>query len=339
MKHLALISVTRKCNRATVKLVVLFLVGAHLSDGYSQPVEWKPGKNVEIIAGVTPGGGIDRTARMIQGILSKSIANTTLTVVNRPGGGGALAWAYLNQHVGDGNYLSAVPINLLTNRITGANPLAHTDVTPLAQVATEYVGFAVKADSPIKNSHDLVDQLKKDPESLSIAIAAVRGGAVHIAAGLVLKTAGVNIEKLKFVVFGSGGLAMTALLGGHVDAVSTVLSNIAPHLAAGRVRVLGVSSPQRVGGAFAEVPTWREQGVDAVFSNWRGVIGPRGMTQAQIAYWDKVFAKMVKTKEWEKYVESSLQVNDYMNSQEYKRFLDAQYEPLRSVLTQLGLAK
>src|SRR5688572_22725798 len=154
-----------------------------------------------------------------------------------------------------------------------------------------------------------------------------------------MKTAGVDAKNLKTVVFNSAGDGMTALLGGHLDAVSSTLSNLRTQLAAGKIRLLAVTAPQRQPGLFAQVPTWREQGVDVVFSNWRGILGPKGMIAEQVAYWENVFARLVKTQEWKKELEGELWDDNYAGSREHKKYLDSQNKELLGILTDLGMAK
>ncbi len=320
--------------------LVLLIMTVTASSSHSASMGWKPEKNVEIVTGSTPGGGLDRTARLIQKVWQeKRMVDAAVTVVSKPGGGNAVSWAYLNRHVGDGHYLSITSLSLLTNHITGSNPLKHTDVTPIAQLFSEYLAFAVNGDSPIKTGKDLVDRLKKDPKSLSIAITPSVGGSNHIAVGLVMKSAGVDIKKLKTVVFNSGGEGTIALLGGHVDLFAVSAANFLEQVKAGKVRIVAICSPQRLGGALADIPTWKEQGINVVFGTWRGVIGPKGMNEAQIAYWEEKFTKLVQTVEWKKELENNLFVDTFMKSNESKKYLEAQYNELKDVLIALGVAK
>lgn len=322
-----------------LRLMILMALIA-LSCGSSGAAAWKPERGVEIVAMSGAGGANDVIARAIQQHMQNlKLVSVPVTVTNRPGAGGVLAWNYLNQRPGDGNYLSVSPINLLTEHIAGASPITYTDVTPIAQLFNEYVVFSVKSDSAVKTGTDLVQRLKADPASVSIAVAAALGGANHIGAALAMKTAGIDPRKLKFVVFNSGPLSITAVMGGHVDVAVTPASGAAPHLPGGRVRSIAVSAPKRLGGAMALVPTWREQGVDSVFSSWRGVIGPKGMTPDQIAYWEDVLTKIVQTEEWKRDMEKNYWESNFMKSADAMKYLRSQYEQYRAVLTDLGLAR
>ena len=132
---------------------------------------------------------------------------------------------------------------------------------------------------------------------------------------------------------------VTQVMGGHVDVMATSAASQIAHIQGGKLRGIAVSGPRRLGGAFAEVPTWKEQGMDSVYANWRGVIGPKGMSAAQIAYWDDVFSRLTQTPEWRTEAQRLLQDPVYLNSQETRRFLDGQQQELRAVLVELGLAK
>jgi putative tricarboxylic transport membrane protein len=117
------------------------------------------------------------------------------------------------------------------------------------------------------------------------------------------------------------------------------VSGAVAQVTAGRLRAIAVSSPRRLGGVLSAVPTWKEQGVDSVFSSWRGVIGPKGMSQPQIAYWEGVFAKVVQTDEWKRDMENNFQESNFMNSAESRKYLKSQYDEYKAVLVDVGLAK
>jgi putative tricarboxylic transport membrane protein len=181
--------------------------------------------------------------------------------------------------------------------------------------------------------------LKRDPASVSISIATSIGNQFHIAAALVARAAGVPPAKMRVVVFNSGGESTTAALGGHVTLTVTSASNLLPLLKTGAPRALAVSSPRRVGGELAQVPTWKEQKLDVVLDQWRVMFAPAGLNRAQIAYWEDVLAKMARSNEWKKELELNVWDDAYRNSDETNRFLVAAYAELRTVLVELGLAK
>lgn len=323
--------------RAAGWFIVLVLFTANV---YSQPAQWRPEKNVEIVAGVSPGGAQDRTARQVQRIIQeKRLINTSSLVVNKPGGGGTISLVYMNQHVGDGHYLLVGSVPLLANHITGRSPLSHRDFTPIAQLFSEYVSLTVNVDSPLRTANDVVARLKADPQALSISVGTTYGNQNHVAVANMYRAIGGDARKLKVVVFSSTGDAVSALLGGHVDAVSSPPSTVAPYVEAGKLRMLAISSPQRLTGKFANCPTWKELGLNVVVASDRGIIGPKGLAPAQVAYWEDVLAKVTASEEWKEDLNRNLWVDNFKKSAEAKAYLDATYNELKIALDELGLSK
>ncbi len=301
---------------------------------------WKPEKPVEIIIGTSAGGPQDRMGRAVQRILQeRKLVLTPVNVTNKAGGGGAVALNFLNQHAGDGHYLAVNALSTLTNHITAKSTIGPTDLTPLAMMGAEYVGIVVRAESPLKTGRDVLDQLKKDPSSLSIAVGTALGNATHLSFVLAMKAGGVDIRKLKTVVFGSGGDSMTALLGAHVDLAASAPSAMLSQVQAGKLRLIVIGAPARLGGELAKIPTWKELGVNSAFDLWRGLAGPRGMTRAQIQFWDAALGALVKTDEWKKELAENQVENIYKNSADTALQWKAEYDEVKGVLLELGLAR
>jgi putative tricarboxylic transport membrane protein len=317
-------------------LVLAMAAGA----AYAAEPAWHPTRNVEIVVPAAAGSALDSLSRIFQRVLQdQKMIPATVSVANKAGGGNAVGFAYLASRPADGHTLLVTPFTIITNRITGANPLNYEDFTPLAMLADEHIGFVVKADSPIKSGRDLIERLKKDPASVSMALASALGNANHIAVSLVGKSAGVDPRRFKIAVFNSSGESVTSVLGGHIDLAITTTGLIGPQVQAGRLRVLGVAAATRLAGPLAQAPTWREQGVDVVFSSWRMLIGPRAMSPEQVAYWEGIAAKVSTQKEWLDDLERKSLVPAYQNSVATRKILAQQAEQLRSILTELGLAK
>lgn len=301
---------------------------------------WKPERNVEIISGTAAGGAVDRANRTVQQIWQeKKIVDATMTVVNKPGGGNTIAWNYINQHAGDGHYVSIAPYTLLTNKIVGTSPLTWSDFSTIALLFNEYITVSVRADSPIRTAADLVQRLKQNPSSLSIAVASTLGNHIHIGIAKPLKAAGVDIKKLKVVAFKSSGESVTALLGGHIDVVSSTTPNVVAQLQAGKIRVIAIGSAQRMTGVFAGVPTWKEQGIDDAFNASQGAIGPKGLSAAQIAFWESAFEKLSQTDEWKKQLAANYWDGNFRSGKDAQKYYAEQAAELREILTDLGLAK
>jgi putative tricarboxylic transport membrane protein len=325
----------RPMSQAVRVSIVLFMAVAG-SSGFA--AQWKPEKNIEIVVGSAAGGPLDVTARLMQRLVEARTAGVSVTVVNKSGGAHAIALTYLNQHAGNGHYVAMSTPNLVTNRITGSNPINYTDVTPLAILNQEYVGLSVRSDSPVKNGKDLIDRLRTDPDSLSFAIG-FRTGNQHLAAGTIMNAANVDVKKIKFVSFKGGAETVPAVLGGHVDVLVATPTSTWRHVQTGQLRMLAITAPQRLSGELAVIPTWVELGVNAVSANWRGVVGPKGLAAVQISYWDQVFAAMVKSTEWQDAVKKYQWDGPYMNSVQTLTFLQEEDKKLGALLRDLGDAK
>ena len=299
--------------------------------------EWKPARNVDIVVASGAGGSSDRTARVLQRLLQANPAFPSISVSNRPGGGGIVAWTFLTQHPGDAHYIATFSSTMLTNHILGTSQLKYQDFTPLSVLLREYVLVSVRAESPIASGKDLVERLKKDPTSVSFAFATARGNHNHIIIGMILKAAGADPKKARVVIFASGGEATTAMLGGHIDVCVCAPADSIALLQAGKTRAIGMSGPQRQKGALAAVPTLREQGIDAVFFSWRGFIGAKGLSAAQVAFWDQAFARAIQSDEWKQDLEKNAWAEDFMASADTRRHLDTEYEVMTKMLAELGV--
>lgn len=301
---------------------------------------WKPDRNIEIVINTAPGSGQDATGRTIQRILQdRKLVEAPMNVMNKPGGGGILAYGYINEKAKDGHFVAIASKSLLTNHIMGRAPLTYTNFTPLAILFDEYISVAVKADSPIKSGRDLLDRMRKDVGALSFGVATSLGNPNHQGVAMALKDAGIDIRKTRTVVFQSGGDAMTALLGGHIDVVPGSVGLMTRYVKAGQVRLVAIASPRRLPGIFAQTPTWREQGANAIVSNWRGMIAPPGLTAAQTAFWDRALLAMTQSAEWKKELEDNNWDDEFRASAETRKYMEADYAELRVFLTELELAK
>ncbi|MEQ1776862.1 MAG: tripartite tricarboxylate transporter substrate binding protein, partial [Burkholderiales bacterium] len=317
----------------------LYIVSAAFA-GQSMAQPWRPDKHVELIVPAEAGGSLDTTGRTIHRIMEElKLLPGSSAVVNRAGGAHAVAYAYLNQRSGDGHFLSITSANLLGGHIAGRLPMSYSDVSPIATLLSENIAFAVRIDSPINSGKDLMEALKKNPGQYSIALGSAVGGTHHVAAGLPLQSAGVDIKQVKMVGYNASGGAVAALLGGHVDVVVASTVNVSQQVEAGKLKTIAVTAPKRMTGALAKTPTWPEQGLKGVLENWRGVIGPRGLSAQQIAYWEGVMQKIVESEEFKAYAAKNQWDVTFRGAKEARAFMEQDYNQLKSVMTFLGLAK
>ena len=328
----------------SVLLLVCSWIGSPVADtallAHAQQKTWRPEKPVEIVVPAAPGGAVDATARLLQKLMQQNRwVETPVLVVNRAGGGGNVALSYLDQRAGDGHYLLNSTMGLMTNHILGLSKTTYTDYTPVAILYGEYMTVVVRPGSALKTALDVQDRLKADPQSLNIAIGVSVGGTNYLTIALLTKAMGIDVKKLKTVVFQSNSQAVTALMGGHVD-IATLSTAAALHATEqGQLRIIGITADRRGEGTLARVPTFREQGYDLVFSNTRFLIGPRGMTPAQTAYWDTILERVVQNEEWKADLAKDQSIADYVASRRAGERLAVLNRQLRGALADAGLAK
>lgn len=324
-------------TRAVAGVAFLVLVlGPRIAP--AQP--WKPARHVEFVSASGAGSSSDGALRTVDRLLQeKKLVDVTTSILNKPGAGGTVGWTYLSQQPADGHTLTLVIGNLMSNYINGISTLHPNELTCVAQLFSEASAVAVRADSPIKSAKDLLARLKADPSALSVYAGTALGGSGHIALALATRAVGADPKKLKTVVFSSVSQGYAALYGGHIDLIANPHSSFAGTMRDGRVRVLAVSSPQRLSGDFAQVPTWKELGADVTMEAFRAIAGPKGLGAAQVAYWESALRRMVELPEWKQLLEKNMWIDRYAAADECRAGFKVQFDQMRAGLQALGLAK
>ena len=299
---------------------------------------WKPEKTVQFVVLSSPGGGNDKTARLMQRIWRESKWLDNVNVLNRPGGGGALAYTYVSQQAGDAHYIAVVRKGLLTNHILGRSTLHYTELTPLAEMANEPNALAVRADSPLGHIRDLAERLKADPQSITTSVGSTRGGPSHMMLVQLAKLAGADPRKLKVVTFAGSSESITNILGGHIELMSSSVDAVVPHYKSGAMRILGLATRER-SPTLPSVPTFKDQGYDVVMGNWTAIMGPKGLTPAQIAFWEELLERTLRHPAWKGMLEAEALEAEFRNAQALRELVARDYETERKMLTELGMAK
>ncbi len=298
---------------------------------------WKPERAVEIVVSSAPGGSNDRVARTIQKIVQEQkLVATPVAVLNKPGGNQTISRAYINQNPGDAHYLEIGNPTLIANQVVGRQ--MYTDFTPVALLINEFTAFTVRTDSPFRNAQDLIAQLRKDPGSVVVGVSNL-GGTNHLTLSLLAKAGGIDIKRLRVVVFKTNAEGLTALLGGHIHLVASAVATAIGQMREGKVKIISVGAPQRLGGDLAQVATLREQGYDVSLSNWRAIIGPKGLSAGQIAYWEGVLSRMVATEEWKTTLEQQFWDGNFLRSRDFAKYMDNEYAQTKPIMIELGLSK
>jgi len=296
-----------------------------------------PNRNVELIIPFAAGGGVDLFGRTVAQLLNdQKLVTRPIRVMNRPGAGGSIGMALLIvNRKGDPYSLLGIAIHAIVTPLTLGTPYSYRDMTPIAKLFTEYQMMVVRTASPIKTLKDVEAALRKDPGSLSIGGASF-GNADHIAVAKFASAIGIDPGKLNYIAY-SGAESNYALMGGHVDLALGGL-DLMPHVEAGRMRVLAVSSPKRLGGAFQKLPTFVEQGYDVTNENWRGLFGPPEMPDAVVQYWRNALAQMVQSPAWKAELEKNQWVHAF-ETDTFRASLDRDNQIYAVLLKQLGLLK
>jgi putative tricarboxylic transport membrane protein len=297
--------------------------------------QFKPTKPIEFMTHTGPGGGGDVLARAIAQIIEKNnLAPVRMQVVNKTGGGGLTAMAFLvNEKKGDTHTIAVFTGNWTTNPLVRKEAKATIkDMTPIVRLVLEPAVITVKADSPYKSLKDIVDAAKSNPGKVKQS-----GGSLtsrdNVVRQLLMKNSGANWA---FISFPGGGERIAALLGGHVDMMVIEPQEAGEHIRAGNMRVVAQVTDQRL-AAFPEVPTLKEAGFDVpVVPQVRGIVAPPGIPADVVAYYEDLFARMVKTPEWQKYLVDNQFQDGFMNSAELSTFFDEFTVTMRNILKDAG---
>jgi len=290
-----------------------------------------------IMAPAAPGGGWDQTARSMQEALQADGISGNVQVTNVPGAGGTIGLAqFVNESNGNPNALIVGGYVMVGAILTNASPVTLDMVTPIARLTGEAVVVVVPAASDIQTMDDLVAKLKADPGAVAWAGGSA-GGADHITAGLIAKTVGVDPTQVNYIAYSGGGEALAALLGGQVTAGVSGYSEFVGQIEAGELRLLAVSSEDRIPGVDA--PTLREAGVDMALENWRMVAAAPGITDEQKAAITADIEKMVNSDSWQATLETKGWVNTYLAGDAFAAQLAADTEATEAILKDIGLVQ
>ena len=290
--------------------------------------------SVKMLIPANPGGGWDTTGRELGKAMQASGAVKNIQYDNKGGAAGAIGIAqFVNSAKGDPNALMMGGMVMVGGLITNKSPVTIDQVTPVARLTSEYEVIVVPASGP-KTLKELLDKFKANPGSVSWGGGSA-GGTDHILAGLIAKAIGVDATKVNYVPFKGGGEAVSAIIGGHVSAGISGLSEFAQHIKSGKMRALAVSSAKAMEG----IPSLKEQGVAVELANWRGIFAAPGITTAQRDELVKVVEKAVKSKEWQDALKRQEWEDFYLPGDKYKDYIASENTRIGEILADLGLGK
>lgn len=303
-------------------------------------MSWKPEREIEIVAGTPPGGGLDRAARALLQAIWSIAPELPAKVVNIPGDGARKCWETIERRAGDPHVIAISSSNLATDHILGIGRYHHErDFTPLAILYTEYIAFVGRAGSAPASGRELLERLRADAGAVTVALSTSLGNPNHIALAKVVRHAGGDVQAPKIRVFDSALDAVADVLAGKADVCAVTAASAAKELEAGTMRALAVSAPRRLDGCYAQAPTWAELPVDCVIGAWRGVTGASGLAPGQIAFWESLLGAAVEAPAWREELRRLYWTPSYVHGAPLREHLARERAEMTAILADLGLAK
>jgi len=316
-----------------------FVVAAAASFSFVGMAQAEGHQVVDSIHFIVPGGaggGWDGTARGTGEAFVNSGLVGNATFENMSGGGGGVAIAYMIENA-ESNYgtlmVNSTPI--VIRSLTGVFPQSFRDLTLVAGTIGDYAALVVPNDSPLTSMADLLEAYREDPTSFAIGGGSVPGGMDHLVAAMVMQAAGEDPTAFNYIPYDAGGTAMAGLLSGEIRALSTGFSEAIALADQGEVRILGVTSSERV-AAYDTAPTFMEQGIDTEFVNWRGFFAAPGLPEETLDAYQTALEQMYETEAWEEVRARNGWVNIHNSGEEFRAFLEGQEKEIGDLMRTLG---
>lgn len=292
-------------------------------------------ESLRIMAPASPGGGWDSTSRFIQSVLQETGIVSSAEVFNVSGAGGTIGLAQLaSAERGEGDILMTMGLVMTGAVLTNNSAVTLAETTPIASITAEYEVIAVPASSPFQTLDDLLAAFREDPGAVSWAGGSA-GGTDHILVGLIAQAAGVDPAEINYIPYSGGGEALAAVLGAQVSAGVTGYGEWAGSIESGELRALALSSPERVEGI--EVPTLIEQGIDVELANWRGLVAPPELDDAERETLLGVVDALHASPEWQAVLAENNWDDFYMSGDEFAAYLESEDARVRDILVDIGL--
>ncbi|PSK65607.1 hypothetical protein B0E53_02414 [Micromonospora sp. MH33] len=297
----------------------------------------KPVSGLRIMVPNTPGGGYDTTARTAAKVMEDAKIATGVQVFNLPGAGGTVGLQRTVNEKGNGKLAMQMGLGVVGASYTSKSSATLTQTTPLAKLIEEAGAIVVPKNSPYKTINDLVAAWKANPKGIAVGGGSSPGGPDHLLPMQLAKTVGIDPRQVNFVSYDGGGELLPAVLGGKVAFGASGFGEFLDQVEAGQIRVLAVTSEAPI-EALKDVPTLKSAGIDLVFTNWRGIVAPPGISDADKKVWIDVLTKMHESEEWKAELKKRGWTDAFVTGDEFGTFLTEQDKAVADVLKQLGLA-
>lgn len=285
----------------------------------------------------SPGGGYDLTGRAAVQALEENELTGRFEITNVLGASGTVAMQRLANEEGADDLVMTMGLGVVGAVYTNKSDAVVSDMTPIARLVEEQEGILVPADSPFKTIDDLVAAWKDDPASVTVGGGSSPGGPDHLFPMQLADELGIEPREVNYITYDGGGPLTTALLGEKVEVGMSGLGEFEGQIEDGSLRVLAVSGAERL-DTVEDAPTLTESGIDLVFTNWRGVLAPPGISDTQRDYLTDLFTEMHDTEEWRKALEDNGWTDNFATGEEFEQFLIEQDTRVEDTLKELGLA-
>ncbi|WP_067439399.1 Bug family tripartite tricarboxylate transporter substrate binding protein [Nocardioides jensenii] len=325
-------STTTRCVAGLVLAMVgMFATGCGVTRG-------EPSKDMTMLIPNAPGGGYDQTGRAaVAAMEAQDITGGTFEVHNIIGAGGTVAFSQLMRS-DDEHTILTVGLGVVGSSYSFGLDEKLQDATPLAQLIEDQEGVLVPASSPYKTIDDFLEDWKKNPDTIAVGGGSSPGGPDHLFPMQLAKAVGIEPREVRYVAYDGGGPLTSALLGKKIKVGFSGLGEFEGQIKEGELRVLAVSGEKRLeGDLFSKFPTLKESGVDLVFTNWRGVLAPPGISEKRrdelIAYLEEMHA----SPEWQESLKNNKWIDEFKTGDEFEAFLEEQSTRVDDTMKELGL--
>ncbi|MGW0466186.1 Bug family tripartite tricarboxylate transporter substrate binding protein [Streptomyces sp. NPDC003027] len=283
----------------------------------------------------TPGGGYDITARTAAKNAEDAGLTTDIEVFNLPGAGGTVGLTRLVGEHGNGRLAMSMGLGVVGAVHTNKTPKTLTDTTPIARLTEEPDIVVVGKDSPYRTIQELLAAWRKDPGKLPVGGGSSPGGPDHLAPMLMAQAAGIAPKSVNYIPFDGGGELLASILGDKVAFGVSGVGEYLDQIRSGELRLLAVTGPERVPGLDA--PTLREAGLDTEFTNWRGIVAPPGLSDAERNKLVGLVTKLHDSPQWRESLKKNGWNDAFLPGEKFGDFLAEQDRQVASVLKELGL--
>ncbi|MFF3938137.1 Bug family tripartite tricarboxylate transporter substrate binding protein [Streptomyces phaeofaciens] len=322
---------------ATVSLLAVSACGATADKEDAGSGGDKPVSGLRLMVPNTPGSGYDTTARTVAQVMQDSEVASGVQVYNLPGAGGTVGLQRLVNEDGNGKLAMQMGLGVVGAAYTSKSSAKLTHTTPIAKLIEEAGAIVVSKDSPYKTIGDLVTAWKNDPKKVAVGGGSSPGGPDHLLPMQLAQAVGIEPKQVNYVGYDGGGELLPAILGNKIAFGASGFGEFLDQIEAGQVRVLAVTSEKPI-EAVADAPTLKDSGIDLVFTNWRGIVAPPGITDAQKKTWIDAMTKMHDSEQWKAELTKRGWTDAFVTGDDFGTYLKNQDKSVASLLTELGLA-